>query len=660
MAARAKNDDFCSSLLSHSFISKSLRVAPPLSVTSSSYLHFNAAGSSLPPPCVVESQEKYLQLEAKIGGYEAAKAHYQALNTLLYAAVAKLINAPSSDTIFITDSATTAWIQLIYSMCQSFSWGPGDIILVSTFEYAANFVAFLQLKKRYGFEVEVVPATPLQPFWQRFNPATERTFPHEGEGNGALDIAALRRLLRQHKSRIVLVAITHIPTNGGLVNPAATVGKCIAEHNRIYADAYQQQLTARHGNGKHRPAKCLFVLDACQTVGQIPIDVQEQGCDAFSATARKYLRGPRGIGFGYIKQDLLQLKIPDGEGTREKKFALEPYSIDHFGAVWTTLTNYSIRHDARRFERWESSQSLRIGLLAAIQYYFSTAKLMHEACKGYMTKWNHDAERAGMTLLWQRIAGLAEALRERLRNIRKDVGNSPPSRFHLAAPTATMRVTVHDIGAVKCGIVTFSVVVVYKNFEFKDTSQKRVTSDKTSPFSAHTNHFTSSQSNRKDEGVSSAKQSSVVVVPVPVNDVFNIITTSSGVSPTHEMYQNANTRIIDPHVHESRPLPVVTTAVTVSPVSSTRWDMEQRVGVRAALLSSVHQSCEAPPTPGSESSMCSVLTRVDSRVDDGIIRASVHYYNTLEEVNEFARRVEAACPLLYERMLQRQHKKCNL
>ena len=285
---------------------------------------------------------------------------------------------------------------------------------------------------------------------------------------------------------------------------------------------------------------------------------------------------------------------------------------------------------------------------------------MHEACKGYMTKWNHDAERAGMTLLWQRIAGLAEALRERHRNIRKDVGNSPPSQFHLAAPTATMRVTVHDIGAVKCGIVTFSVVVVYKNFEFKDTSQKRVTSDKTSTFSAHTNHFTSSQSNRKDEGVSSAKQSSVVVVPVPVNDVFNIITTSSGVSPTHEMYQNANTRIIDPHVHESRPLPVVTTAVTVSPVSSTRWDMEQRVGVRAALLSSVHQSCEAPPTPGSESSMCSVLTRVDSRVDDGIIRASVHYYNTLEEVNEFARRVEAACPLLYERMLQRQHKKCNL
>jgi selenocysteine lyase/cysteine desulfurase len=176
---------------------------------------------------------------------------------------------------------------------------------------------------------------------------------------------------------VKLIAISHVPTNGGLVNPAAAVG----------------QIARAHG--------ALYLLDACQSIGQMPIDVEEIGCDLLSATGRKYLRGPRGIGFLYVRKDIIQ--------------SLEPVIIDHFAAEWTSLNEYTLRPDARRFENWENNYAARLGLGAAVDY----------------------ALEIGIENIWERIQKLALRLRQRL---------SERSNIKLT-----------DIGSQQCGIVTFIV-----------------------------------------------------------------------------------------------------------------------------------------------------------------------------------------------------------
>ncbi|NNC75901.1 MAG: aminotransferase class V-fold PLP-dependent enzyme [Acidimicrobiia bacterium] len=308
--------------------------------------HLNNAGSSLPPQVVVDTVVSYLEEEATVGGYELADRRAEDL-AAVYRSVAGVIGA-NEDEIALLDSATSAWDMAFYSM----RFTEGDRILTTTTEYAANFIAYLQVARRTGARIEVVPDSP----------------------SGEMDVDALEAMVDE---RVKLISINHVPTNGGVVNPAAAVGDVA------------------------KRAGVPFLLDACQSVGQMPIDVDEIGCDMLSATSRKFLRGPRGVGFLYVRDTMIE--------------SLDPISLDLHAATWVAPDRYDIRRDAKRFERWESSPALRLGLAAACDY----------------------AADLGLQSAWERLSALAAELR--------------------AGLTAVPGVTVHDKGRIRGGIVTFSV-----------------------------------------------------------------------------------------------------------------------------------------------------------------------------------------------------------
>src|SRR5262245_4770880 len=207
-------------------------------------LHLNNAGASLMPQPVVDAVVEHLELEARIGGYEAADAKGEHIEAV-YASAAQLVNCDPTE-IALLENATRAWDAVFYSI----PFRPGDRILTGRAEYSSNYLAFLQMTRATGAEVMVIG----------------------DDEHGQIDTEELRATVDE---RAKLIALTHVPTSGGLVNPAARVGSVARE------------------------AGVPFLLDACQSVGQMPIDVRAIGCDFLSTTGRKFLRGPRGTGFLY-------------------------------------------------------------------------------------------------------------------------------------------------------------------------------------------------------------------------------------------------------------------------------------------------------------------------------------------------------------------------
>jgi selenocysteine lyase/cysteine desulfurase len=312
-------------------------------------VHFNNAGSSLPPRQVVGAVVEHLQREAEIGGYEAA-AEREDRWEHTYDALAQLIGA-QRDEIAVIENATRAWDMAFYS----FPFQPGDRILTGRAEYASNWIALRQVADKAGASIEVVP----------------------DDEHGQIDVAALEGMIDE---RVRLVSLVHVPTQSGLVNPAAEVGRVT------------------------RAAGVPLLLDACQSAGQLPLDVEALGCDILSGTGRKFLRGPRGTGFLYVRRELIE--------------QLEPPFLDLHAAEWQPDGSYRIRNDARRFENWETYYAGKIGLGVAVDY----------------------ALEIGVEHAWERIQALASHLRAEL--------------------AAIPEVTLLDRGAVLGATITFTVAGV--------------------------------------------------------------------------------------------------------------------------------------------------------------------------------------------------------
>lgn len=308
-------------------------------------IHFNNAGASLMPDPVFAAITAHLELERTIGGYEAAVVAGEDLANF-YTAFAELLRVEPTEIAYV-ENATRAWDMAFYALPLM----AGDRIITHESEYASNYLAFLQLVRRRGVVIDIAPS----------------------DASGQIDVERIAGLIKPNTR---LIALTHVPTQGGLVNPAAAVGRIARDHELIY------------------------LLDACQSVGQIDVDVSDIGCHVLSGTGRKFLRGPRGTGFLYVSANIVD--------------QLDPPFIDMRAATWTGEQEFELAAGARRFENWESYVAGRIGLAAAVDYTLAI----------------------GLHAIEERVGTLADTLRERL--------------------AAIDGIAVHDRGTRKCGIVTFA------------------------------------------------------------------------------------------------------------------------------------------------------------------------------------------------------------
>ncbi|MFF5978759.1 aminotransferase class V-fold PLP-dependent enzyme [Streptomyces olindensis] len=309
-------------------------------------IHLNNAGAGLLSRQTLQAVTSHLELEATIGGYEAADQERDRIDAT-YGHLARLVGG-TADEIALFDNSTHAWNAAFYAM----TFKPGDRILTGRAEYGSGVLAYLQTARRTGAEIVVVP----------------------DDESGRLDTTALANLI---DDRTRLVGLTHVPTSGGLVNPAAEVGRIT------------------------RAAGVPFLLDATQSVGQFPVDVAEIGCDMLTATGRKFLRGPRGTGFLWVRTEALAF--------------LEPHVIEIAAATWDGKRGFTWNDGARRFRTWEAGYAGVLGLSTAVR----------------------QALDLGMDEIGRRTLALGARLREQL--------------------DAVPGITTYDLGRQRCAIVTCKV-----------------------------------------------------------------------------------------------------------------------------------------------------------------------------------------------------------
>lgn len=309
-------------------------------------VHLNNCGTSLPPQQVVDAMIDYLRLESTAGGYEAMDLAADRLDQV-YTAGAELLGC-GTDELAFTDGASEAWWRAFLSVPLS----AGDRVLIGRTEYISNALALLQVAEQ-GVVVDVVP----------------------DDASGQIDLGALEDMLDE---RVKLVCLTSIAMTNGLVNPTPEVGKLV------------------------KAAGAYFLVDACQAVGQIPVDVEQFRCDFLSFTGRKFVRGPRGSGMLYVRRSVL-----DGLAA--------PTFIDGRSADWTTESSYELQPSAQRFELFERSYAAKVGLGVAFDYALDL----------------------GLEAIERRVVMLADRLR--------------------AGLAGCDGVRVLDTGVRQCGIVTFDV-----------------------------------------------------------------------------------------------------------------------------------------------------------------------------------------------------------
>jgi selenocysteine lyase/cysteine desulfurase len=291
-------------------------------------VHLNNAGSAFCPTPVIEAVRGHLELEQELGGYEAADAAAPRIRAA-YDDVARLIGAAPRN-IALVENATVAFAQAVSAL----DFRSGDVIVTTRNDYISNQLLFLSLQQRLGVDVRRAAELP----------------------SGGVDPDSLREEARHPRCK--LVSVTWIPTNSGLMQPVEAIGSICAELDVPY------------------------VVDACQAVGQLPVDVRRLRCDFLSATSRKFLRGPRGAGFLFVSDRVLER-------------GAAPLYIDMRGASWDAGDRFGLVPDARRFENWEFAIALVLGLGAAAAYALGV----------------------GMELISERALRLAALTRERVGGI---------------------------------------------------------------------------------------------------------------------------------------------------------------------------------------------------------------------------------------------------
>jgi selenocysteine lyase/cysteine desulfurase len=309
-------------------------------------IFFTSAGCAPVPRPVLDRQAHFLECEQRYGGYRA-RDELKAEIDQVYDRIA-LLHGVASTEVAILDNASRAWSLIVYSI----PFSTGDEIITCETEYHSNFLSFLHLRDTRGVRIVVAPSLP----------------------SGELDVSRLESVLSK---RTRLIALSHVPTNSGLVQPVSEIGAFARKHGLP------------------------FLLDACQSVGQMPVDATAIGCSALVASGRKFLRAPRGTGYLWIDPSF--------------QSSLSPAMIEGQSADWIDASSYVVRTDARCFETWEKNYAAVVGLGAAVGY----------------------AERWGLPKIAARVEELAQSLRSHLREVDG--------------------VTVCDQGSRQCGIVSFTI-----------------------------------------------------------------------------------------------------------------------------------------------------------------------------------------------------------
>lgn len=346
-------------------------------------IFLNNAGSSLMPSIVVDSMKEYLELEEQIGGYETANRKADILEKF-YDEAAELINAKPSNIAFAT-SATEAYAKALSSIM----FEEDDVIITTADDYISNQITFISLQKK--LKVNIIRTKNLS--------------------DNELDLEDLENLIKKYNPK--LIAVTHIPTNSGLIQNVEGVGRLCKQYDVLY------------------------LVDACQSVGQLAVDVEKIGCDFLSATGRKFMRGPRGTGFLYVSDKVL-----------EQNYA--PLLLDMRGADWTEFNNYELFKTAKRFESWEISYASLMGFTKALQY----------------------ANNIGLHAIEHYNRGLSERLRENLRNSGFNVwdwGENLSSIVTFSGPDGDLEKIQHVL---KEHNVFFSVT--HKNSALIDFARKNI------------------------------------------------------------------------------------------------------------------------------------------------------------------------------------------
>lgn len=344
-------------------------------------VHFNNAGASLPPLPVTEAIKEYISLESITGGYETADIKSGEIGGF-YRATGQLLNTNSNNIAF-TSSATHAFALAVSSIPMQ----KGDAVLIANEDYISNQIAFLSLQNRLGIKLLRAQSQP----------------------SGGVDINHMEQLMDKHQPK--LVSLSHVPTNTGLMQPVEEVGQLCKRRNIPY------------------------LVDACQSVGQIPVDVQKIGCDFLSATMRKFLRGPRGAGFLFVSEQII-----------EKKWA--PLFVDMRGAEWTSADTYEVQMNGKRFEEWELPYALVMGSKAAVEY----------------------ALRMGIENIAERNKSLCDLLRSKLNSIEfriLDLGSAQSSIITIEMPGKQPREVLEYLRAININTSTSQLSNAQIDFDAK-------------------------------------------------------------------------------------------------------------------------------------------------------------------------------------------------